>query len=138
MATADELRAVSEEKLADAILLIENERWSNAYYLFGYAVEVALKVVIARRFRANEIPDRTFVNKVHTHDLDALVNLAELAGARSDRAAADSAFAANWAVVADWDEVSRYRQVEKADAVAMASAMLDADAGVMSWLKQYW
>lgn len=138
MWTASELRLVAEEKLADAALLLENERWSNAYYLFGYAVEVALKVVVAKRFRADEIPDRAYVNKVYTHDLVALLNLADLENARRARGDTDGVFAANWAVVANWDEASRYRRVDQADAVAMAMAVCDPDTGVMSWLRQHW
>lgn len=37
--SASDLQALAEMRLQDAIILLEHERWSAAYYLAGYAVE---------------------------------------------------------------------------------------------------
>jgi len=69
---------LAELRLAQAQLLLENGLPSGAYYLAGYATECALKSIIATSFRANEIPDKSLVNSVYTHNLKDLLNLAEL------------------------------------------------------------
>jgi HEPN domain-containing protein len=69
---------LAEMRLAEARLLLDNGLSSGAYYLAGYAIECALKAVIAKDFRENEIPDLKYVRDVHTHDLSALLRLAEL------------------------------------------------------------
>ena len=45
-----ELQAIANAKLQDAELLFQNGRHSNAYYLFGYAAEIAIKSRISRLF----------------------------------------------------------------------------------------
>jgi HEPN domain-containing protein len=67
-----------ESRLAEARLLLANGFASGAYYLAGYAIECALKAIIAAQFRANEIPDRRLVERVHVHDLSKLLSLAGL------------------------------------------------------------
>lgn len=69
---------LAELRLAEAKLLLANGLPSGAYYLAGYAVECALKSIIAMGFRANEIPDKYLVNSVYTHNLNELLNLAGL------------------------------------------------------------
>jgi HEPN domain-containing protein len=71
--TKQQLVRLAEEKLADAELLLNAGRHSNAYYLAGYAAELLLKAIISKRFSADTIPDRRLVNAVHTHNLRELV-----------------------------------------------------------------
>ncbi|CCV07721.1 conserved hypothetical protein [Mesorhizobium metallidurans STM 2683] len=54
------LQAIANAKLRDAELLFQNERFSNAYYLFGYAAEIAIKSRISRLFSPDTIPDKKF------------------------------------------------------------------------------
>jgi hypothetical protein len=74
-ATFEQLAAL---RLAEARLLLANGLPSGAYYLTGYAIECVLKARIAAQFRANEIPDRRLVERVHVHDLSKLLSLAGL------------------------------------------------------------
>jgi hypothetical protein len=69
---------LAESRLAEARLLLANGLPSGAYYLAGYAVECALKARIAAEFRANEIPDKSRVNSIYTHNLRELLGLAGL------------------------------------------------------------
>jgi HEPN domain-containing protein len=75
---------LAELRLTEARLLLANGLPSGAYYLAGYAVECALKSIIAMGFRANEIPDKSLVNRVYTHDLNDLLNLAGLRSSLHD------------------------------------------------------
>jgi HEPN domain-containing protein len=73
-----DLRAMAQAKLDDAVLLLQNGRFSNAYYLAGYAVELALKACIAAQFVADVIPDKSLVNAIYRHTLKDLVGTAGL------------------------------------------------------------
>jgi HEPN domain-containing protein len=59
-----DLIKIAEAKAGDALLLLQHGRHSNAYYLSGYAVEIALKAIIATEFRHDTFPDRDFVTKI--------------------------------------------------------------------------
>src|SRR6185436_11049822 len=61
-------RRLAEERLAEATELLKTRHWSGAYYLAGYAAELALKAVIAGQFVAGAIPDKRLVNAVYTHN----------------------------------------------------------------------
>ena len=62
-----DLRANAETKIADAILLLDNHRYSNAYYLAGYSVEIGLKACIAAQISAETLPDKAFIRGIMNH-----------------------------------------------------------------------
>lgn len=136
--SADDLKALTDMRLGDAQTLLAAERYSAAYYLAGYAVECALKAIIARSFRENVIPDRGFVLKVYSHDLNALVALADLKPHLDQRSRDQDIFGAKWSFVSGWSETSRYEIVEPYRAHMMLSAVADEGDGVLPWLKNYW
>jgi len=78
MLTKADLEALAETRLKDAILLLQAGRSSSAYYLAGYAVELALKACVAKAFQPNAIPDKAFVNEIYTHSLEKLLSTAGL------------------------------------------------------------
>ena len=132
------LRAIALSKYDDAELLFQRGRFSNAYYLFGYAAEIAIKARIAQEFRPDTIPDKKFVNDIHSHDLAKLIRLAglttDLAGARGR----SPEFDGNWATILGWEEISRYAIVDELRATRMCDAMADEEHGVFRWLQNYW
>lgn len=133
------LQAVAEAKLADAmLLLLANGRFANAYYLAGYAVEIALQACIARQVVAETLPERGFVNEIFRHELKRLASLAGLTGELRHREARDAEFAANWATVAEWRPDVRYTDVGESAAQSMLSAVGDPNAGVLPWIRTYW
>jgi hypothetical protein len=133
-----DLQKLGEAKLLDAIFLSEHDRFSNAYYLAGYAIELAIKACIARQFRAETIPDPKLVQKLYIHDLTQLIGLAGLAAPLRDRLAGDRLFAANWSTVSEWSEASRYEMVDKYSCQLMIDAIRDDKNGVLQRLKQHW
>jgi hypothetical protein len=134
----NELVRLAEEKAADARLLLEHGRYSNAYYLAGYAVEIGLKAVIARQFQADTLPDKSFVNKVYVHRLIDLIRLAGLDSEFEQLLREDYAFAKLWSVVAGWTEEARYAAVEQTTATNMVDALLNHDSGILRWLRVHW
>ena len=133
-----DLRALAQAKIDDAILLFQNGRFSNSYYLSGYTIEIGLKACIAAQVSAETIPDKAFLNNVLKHQFPGLVALAGLATALKEQQDRDSNFAANWAIVAEWSPDSRYEAKDAAIAQQMLSAVTTENSGVLPWIKAYW
>lgn len=133
-----ELVRLAEEKAADALLLLQHGRHSNAYYLAGYAVEIGLKAVIAREFQAETLPDKSFVNKVYVHRIIDLVRLAGLESDLNQRLSTDPAFSKTWSIVENWSEGTRYAIIDVAAATAMVDAVQDSSGGILPWLRTFW
>lgn len=134
----NDLRNIAQVKLDDAVLLFDHGRYSNSYYLFGYAAEIALKTRIATVFLPETIPDKKFVNDVYSHDLDKLVRLAGLDGLLKVEREQSPAFEAYWSTVSDWSEDKRYDIIDVFRATAMRNAMTDQEFGVFRWLQHHW
>jgi hypothetical protein len=132
------LRAIAQAKLDDAVLLLQHGRFSNAYYLAGFAIEIGLKACIAKQIAADTIPDKGFVNAIYQHGLKSLVSTAGLSTSLADKEAADPAFAANWALVAGWSPEVRYDTVDNYSAQLMLQAILEDNSGVFAWIKAHW
>jgi HEPN domain-containing protein len=95
---------LAEARLAEARLLLANGFPSGAYYLAGYAIECALKAIIATGFRANVIPDKSRVNSIYTHNLKDLLSLADLKSPLEDDMNENSALRESWATISRWSE----------------------------------
>ncbi len=123
------LQQISKLRLDEAKLLAREKQFSGAYYIAGYAIECALKALIAAQFRENEIPDRKFVNDVYTHDLGKLLGLAGLEEELTTARQRDPELDQRWSIVKNWDEKSRYSLWTAEQAAAMIDA-IDGDGGI--------
>ena len=72
------MQQLADDRVLDAEALLNAGRWSGAYYVSVYAVECALKACIAKQTNLHDFPDKTVVQKSHTHDLTELLVLAGL------------------------------------------------------------
>ena len=133
-----DLQAYAQAKIDDAILLLDNRRYSNAYYLAGYAVELGLKACIAAQISAETLPDKDFVRGNMQHDFGRLLGLAGLAGALKNEQDRDNTFAANWAIAAQWMPDARYETSDPMSAQLLVQAIADPTAGVLQWIKTHW
>lgn len=138
MLTRIELQRLAEVRLDDAVLLLRANRPSSAYYLAGYAIELALKACISRQMQSDTIPERGFVNAIYTHDPTQLVSVAGLKPEFDAAVKADSQLAAHWAIVNNWSEASRYETWDATTAATLLTAVGDPDHGVLQWLRQRW
>lgn len=134
----DDLQALALGRLADAKLLLRRRRDSGAYYLAGYAVEFALKAVIAYRIERHVLPEPGFFREVYHHDLDRLVGAAKLRAELDAARRADARFDRNWAVVSEWSVESRYELIDHRRSTLMVRAVGAPSAGVLPWVQQYW
>jgi hypothetical protein len=115
-----------------------NGRYSNAYYLAGYAVEIGLKACIAAQISAKTIPDKAFIKNIFNHEFRTLVGLAGLAGALKDEQDKDQTFGTNWALASQWEPDARYEAIDPMSAQLLVEAIADPHSGVLKWIKTYW
>ncbi len=129
---------MAQVRLEDALFLLSAGKSSSAYYLAGYAVELALKVCIASLFHSDTIPDKGFVNNVYKHDLAALLNMAGLKADFDLAMTADPDLAAAWGIATKWSEESRYSLWDPITAAALLGAISHPHHGVFQWVKTHW
>lgn len=129
---------LAKVRLQDAAVLSQAGRFDGAYYLFGLAVECALKACICRKTRRYDFPDRDLAQKSHQHELSKLVEAAGLAAPLDAMMRVDAQFTANWLIVKDWSIQSRYDTRGQSKAEALDKAISDRRHGVMRWIRQHW
>jgi hypothetical protein len=133
-----DLQAIAQSKIDDAILLSANGRFSNAYYLSGYSVEIGLKACIAAQVSAETIPDKAFLRGVLNHQFPLLIGLAGLAGPLKEQQDKDAQFASYWAIVNEWSPDCRYETKDSMSAQLMVQSVSHPDSGVLKWIKAHW
>ena len=138
MITKKDLETLSETRLDDSVQLFQIARYSAAYYLSGYAIELGIKACIAGLFQANTIPEKSFVNAVYSHRLDELLGLTGIKREFQDDMKNDPALSAAWGVASKWTETSRYSMWDQFAAASMIDAVGDQQHGVLQWLKKHW
>ena len=138
MLTKAALKQLANARLGEAVTLLDARLYSGAYYLGGYSAELGLKACIAASFLPDTIPDKRFVERIYTHDLRRLVELAGLEADRFARVADDATFAENWEYVQGWSESARYAATEEELARSLIDGLRDPDHGVFEWIKSHW
>src|SRR5215470_18125812 len=103
MISKADLEALADTRLGDAVHLFQATRYSAAYYLAGYAVELGIKARIAGLFQANVIPEKGFVNAVYSHKLDELLGLAGIKERLKDDMKDDALLSSAWGVASKWN-----------------------------------
>lgn len=139
MLTKTDLEKLAQVRLDDSLFLLQARgRSSSAYYLAGYAVELALKACISKLIQPNVIPEKAFINAIYTHRLDNLLSTAGLLPAFNADAKADAEFAAYWAIASKWTEESRYEFWDQMSAATLLQAIHEPNHGVFQWVKRHW
>ena len=138
MLTRADLQKLAQVRLDDALLLLQAGRSSSAYYLAGYAIELALKGCISKLIQPEMIPDKGFINAIYTHRLDSLLGTAGLLPQFNADCKADPQLAAYWAIATKWNEESRYGFWDPMTAATLLHAVNDPAHGVFEWVKKHW
>lgn len=133
-----DLQANAQAKIDDACILLQNGRYSNAYYLAGYAVELGLKACIAVQINAETIPDKAFIKKIFDHKFSILIGLAGLVKELKDQEDKDPVFGSNWAIVSEWSPDARYEPRDITSAQSIITAIAHPESGVLQWIKTHW
>ena len=134
-----DLQEISNLRVEEARVLLQNGFYSGAYYLVGYAVECALEACITKQIRRYDFPDRKLVNDSYTHDLERLLGVSGLKEELDSESAGNPVLEENWTIVKDWSEQSRYRSsIPENEARDLFSAVTARRNGVLSRLKKSW
>ena len=146
-----ELQRLATERIADAKVLLDGNRWEFAFYTAGYAVECALKSCVLKRmvYTAWVFEEKWKAQDCLTHDFRELVRLAGLENelnAKAARAAANAPsggpagglFNAFWSIVSSWNVSARYQSRTEPEAKALYEAITHQSEGVLPWLQNYW
>ena len=137
--TRADFQTLADVRLAEASGLLGLGMWDGAYYLAGYAVELALKACIIKMLMTKDaFPKKGFSAECYTHGLERLVELAELEATRDAATAMDADLGVNWGVVGGWSEHKRYHRIQEAEARAICATVADPAHGVLSWIKKHW
>jgi HEPN domain-containing protein len=132
------LKKLADEKLRDAQILFNAKSWSNAYYLAGYAVELAIKACIAKSFEAETIPDLALVKRTYQHKFPSLIGTAGLTAELQKQEQVSQDFRTAWGVVNQWSPDDRYVENGEQDAKELIEAISHATHGVLPWIKTHW
>jgi hypothetical protein len=136
--TRADLQKLADEKLSDAQILFNSKSWSNAYYVAGYAVELAIKACIAKSFKADTVPDKDLVMKTYSHEFPKLIGAAGLTPELQKQVQASQDFRTAWGVVNQWSPDDRYTENSEQDAKEFIEAISHATHGVLPWIKTHW
>jgi len=137
--TRAEFQHLSGERLQEAEALLSLAKWGGAYYLAGYAVELALKACVIKRLMATDgFPPKDFSRDCYTHDLAKLIDLSGLTTNFTVARTADAELRKNWLVTRKWSEEMRYHLVAEVEARALFNAIADAAHGVLTWVRTHW
>jgi HEPN domain-containing protein len=133
------LQTLARDRLADARALLHTRRYAAAYYIAGYAVECALKARVTNRVNRHDFPDKKLAIESYTHDLEKLVEVAELEDGLEAARAADEMFERNWEIVCEWSAEDRYElDISRDDALKLYGAITARRVGVMTWIRSNW
>ena len=139
MMNRNDFQTLTNLRLNEARVLLDNRCWAGAYYLAGYAVECALKACIARNVNRYDFPDKNTVMESYTHDLAKLMKAANLQVLFDAEIQANPTRKQNWYAVKDWSEQERYNAlISQSKAEELFDAITDKRNGVLVWIKKFW
>lgn len=123
MITITDLLKIASERLKDAEIPLNENRYDGAVYLCGYSIEVALKSKICKTLNWTSFPltNKEFENykSLKTHNLDVLLSLTGI------ETLIKTTHFAEWSAVAIWNPEARYNpqgQINFADATLMINS----------------
>ena len=130
----------SPERVSEAEALLQQKKWSGAYYLAGYATECGLKACVLVHIEKTGVifQDKKFASSCWTHDIEELVKLASLGKERGLDVSSNPNRATNWLIVSDWNEIARYQRWSETQARELYDAITNRTNGVLPWIKSHW
>lgn len=122
-------------RLDEAKILYKSKKYSGAYYLAGYAIELGIKAFYCKSRRKYTFPpEPKVVNRLYVHDLNDLITVCELKREFDKDTKNDNSLQSNWETVKDWSEKSRYFQIKKSD----SESMINSVEVILKWIQTKW
>jgi len=134
----NDFQQLSDIRVKEAKILLDNQCFDGAYYLLGYAVECALKSCISKQFKEHDFPDLQTVKDSYTHNLNKLLVTAGLKQQLHTDGQTNPQLQSNWMLVTNWSEQFRYQHsITQPTAQDFYNAVTDNQAGILPWLKNF-
>ncbi len=135
----EDLQTLSDLRVKEAKVLLDQGYFDGAYYLLGYALECALKSCIARQFKQYDFPDKRLVLDSYTHELEKLLRVSGLKRKLDVELKDNPAMELNWGIAKDWSEQTRYQCGKgKIESLDLYNALTEEGTGILPWLKNWW
>lgn len=133
-----QLQQLAETRIKEAQILLDNKCYEGAYYLAGYAMECAIKACIAKKTKKHDFPDKSYINQIHTHNLEQLVKLSGLDVSFYEYLKQDEEAKISWSLIVSWNESQRYSIKIKQNVAKNFVKAISDKKGIMLWFKAYW
>jgi hypothetical protein len=144
-----EIEKLALERLSEAEILYDNDKFDGAFYLAGYSVELMLKAKICQTFGVPNLFDEqnTPINlsgigdvrkALKTHNLYVLLIFSGLkVKFDTEKSGNKHLFKANSLMFGNWDENSRYKPCgfTKPKDVQELISLLKHKNGLLQWIK---
>ena len=152
MRAADEIKRLAHERLQEAVILCNNDKYDGAFYLAGYSVELMLKAKVCEHLGIDNLFDSRCTiqgiadvrKAVKTHDIAVLLILSGLRNAFEIAKSTNKIIAKTHARLFDaagqctWNEQIRYCSVgtQKVETVRELIELLQHEEGLLQWIEQ--
>jgi hypothetical protein len=135
------IKSLAAQRLAEARHLLGAGHWDGAYYLGGYAVELALKAIICKNLDIQDLYDNKEYLRLNlrVHDFQMLFIFSGLKTTFDNDTKKNASLGANWSLVSFWKETSRYDtgRTQK-DVQEFLNAIDEPLNGIFTWLQKHW
>lgn len=152
MENPKQIKELAGERLAEAKILADNEKYNGAFYLLGYSIELMLKakicehLVIPNLFDNACSIDKRVKDVVRTHDITTLLILSGLKskfdGAKSDNPTLMKTNAllfenSGKSGKCNWNEQKRYQSGSQTSVnVQELIELLNHEEGLLKWIEK--
>jgi|SRR3990170_5785094 len=125
-------KKIATIRYEEAIALCNAGQYSGAYYLAGYAIELAIKGYYCK---GNKFPPKAEVVKnLYSHDLNLLLGTTGLKGEFDKDVKTNSTLQSNWGNLKDWSEESRYVIYKQRE----AKSLIKSVGIILKWIQTKW
>ncbi len=151
MNSVQEIKDLAQRRLYEAHKLLDVGCPDGAYYLGGYALELALKAIICKNFGIDDLfaettspgtpiaVDREAKKTLKVHALQRLIVFSGLKTQIENELGINPTFDFYWSNVVEWNEAARYTQGKSlSDVNIFLNSIDDPTNGILTWLKNYW
>lgn len=152
MKSSEEIKQLAYERLSEAEILCNNEKYDGAFYLAGYSIELMLKAKVCEYLGVDDLFDesssiygiREVRKAVKTHDIAVLLIFSGLRAKFDDAKSASLILMETNSIlfVASgkclWSEQNRYQPCgsQKPESVKKLMSLLKNEEGILKWIEQ--
>lgn len=135
--TYTELKELSETRIKEAEVLLNEGYYDGANYLMGYVIELALKARICKLLNIETYPESKDYQSFKVHKLDILLTLAGLRKEFEAEKLNENFFDICWSEITEWSEVYRYKPIGTFNH-ADCGFKYDCIKFIFNWIKTKW